>query len=341
MQQQLISKPTHITNHSESLLDVLFTSDVNIFGTTGTTVLTGSDHLMIFGETTAKIQSQVKVSTVRSFKKCNKDEILTDLDNAPWHTIKVFDSIDDKCNYWKTLFFSIIDNHAPLVRVRTKRKEEGGEWIDSELRNFMRTRNYYRKKYRKTHCQADCDDFKSLRKEVKYRMCRAKADHFRRVCSNISQQPKLTWSQLNTALGRSKTRSINTLRKVITKATDIVRCIDQHFGSILTSSSGEFSCRLSPMSSRFKFSSISEDVVLKKLTTLNEKKATGPDQISAKHLRMGASSISPSITSLFNSSISQGVFPNAGKKQMCPQYQSQETGVLRKTTSGSSYSQSF
>ena len=55
---QLISKPTGITNHSQTLIDVLFTSNLDLFTSTGTAELTGSDHLMIYGKCTAQVQNQ-------------------------------------------------------------------------------------------------------------------------------------------------------------------------------------------------------------------------------------------------------------------------------------------
>ena len=51
-----------------------------------------------------------------------------------------------------------------------------------------------------------------------------------------------------------------------------------------------------------------------KLTTLNERKATGPDRISAKLLKMVTPAIFPSLTSLFNVSLSQGCFPTEWKE---------------------------
>ena len=44
---QLISVPTRITNQSQTLIDLLFTTNPNIFTDTGTAALTGSDHLTI------------------------------------------------------------------------------------------------------------------------------------------------------------------------------------------------------------------------------------------------------------------------------------------------------
>jgi len=158
--------------------------------------------MMIYGEMTIKVPAPVQISTVRSFKKCNNDEMISDLESAPWHTMDTFDCIDDRWNYWKTLFLSIVNKHAPLIRVRRKQSVEGDQWIDQELRSLMRARNYYRGKFRKTRSQEDWNSFKSLKKEVKKRMVEAKFKHFENVLMDMSSKPKSTWRQLNAILGR-------------------------------------------------------------------------------------------------------------------------------------------
>ena len=56
------------------------------------------------------------------------------------------------------------------------------------------------------------------------------------------------------------------------------------------------------------------DQVPKKLSKLNVKKSTGPDQISARLLRMVAPAIAPILTSLFNGSLLTGQLPSEWKE---------------------------
>ena len=135
--KQMISVPTRITNHSQSLIDLLFTSNPEGFTTTGTSTLTGSDHLLIFGECSTKLKSHPKLHTVRSFKRCNPDQLLAELASAPWQVMEIYDHIDDRWSYWKSLFFSIVHSHAPLVKVRSKVKSSSSEWIDADLHSFL------------------------------------------------------------------------------------------------------------------------------------------------------------------------------------------------------------
>ena len=73
-------------------------------------------------------------------------------------------------------------------------------------------------------------------------------------------------------------------------------------------------CKLPLAPITFKFSNITVDQVLKKLSKLNVKKFTGPDQISDRLLCMVARAIAPSLTSLFSGSLLTGQFPSEWKE---------------------------
>jgi len=57
-----------------------------------------------------------------------------------------------------------------------------------------------------------------------------------------------------------------------------------------------------------------ESEILKFLTAINISKASGPDNIPAWMLKSTAISIAPSITKIFNQSITTGTFPHAWKQ---------------------------
>ena len=76
---------------------------------------------------------QAKVCVVRSFKKCDKDKLMADLAKAPWQVMDTFDDIDVKWSYWRTMFFSVVDRHAPLVKVRIRERGRDDDWVDSHF----------------------------------------------------------------------------------------------------------------------------------------------------------------------------------------------------------------
>lgn len=55
-------------------------------------------------------------------KRCDIDALLADLRDAPWQIIDISDDIDEKWASWKSLFLSMVNKHAPLVKVRIKKR---------------------------------------------------------------------------------------------------------------------------------------------------------------------------------------------------------------------------
>ena len=312
----LISEPTRITNHSQSLIDVIFTYSSEIFSSAGTSVFTSSDHMMVYGEFAESSPVHATVSRVRSFKQCNMDNLLSDLESAPWQIMELADDIDEKWESWEKLFFDVVDSHAPL-KVRVKKDQV--DWIVAELRSLMRSRNYYRREYHKSRSQDHWNKFKLLCREVNRRTRKAKADHYATNCQDLNKQPRHTWLQLNAALGRKRRKPVNSLSSgdgALTNTIDIVNRFVSHFSTLsATPNQAQAKPRhqISPSTATFKFSEIMEEQVLKKLSALDVGKATGPDQISARLLCMVAPKIAGCLTALFNASLMCGEFPSEWK----------------------------
>ena len=72
---------------------------------------------MIFEECCRNVALESNVSYVRNYKKWKLDSLLSDLGNAPWQVMGTFDDIDNKWTYWKNLFLSVVDIHAPLMKL--------------------------------------------------------------------------------------------------------------------------------------------------------------------------------------------------------------------------------
>ena len=315
--RQLISTPTRVPNHSASLIDLLFTTNPDIFSSVGAASVTGSDHQMIYGECRDKLPFIATVSYVRSFKRCDVEALLADLCDAPWQVIDAADDRDEKWSTWKTLFLSVIDRHAPLVKVRIKKNRS--DWLTANIHFLMRSRNYYYRQYLKSRSQATWDRYKTLRKEVNRQIRQAKASHFITISEEMRKQPKLAWSKLNAALGRTRASAplshYITSERTMPDESTVANSLIDHF-SIPPANTTSTTHSISPAScsSIFRLSEVSETEVLKKLFNLDAGKATGPDRISARLLRMVAPSIAQSITSLFNASLTTGQFPSEWKE---------------------------
>ena len=96
--------------------------------------------------------------------------------SAPWQAMDTFDDIDDKWTYWKDLFLSVVDRHAPVMKVRVKKNKCG--WLDDDIRSMMRSRNYYCREFQKSRSQEVWEKYRVHRNEVNRKVRQAKVTHF-------------------------------------------------------------------------------------------------------------------------------------------------------------------
>ena len=109
-----------------------------------------------------------------------------------------------------------------------------------------------------------------------------------------------------------------------------VSSLSKHFSSVVGSvdsdhdSTSSLSCLSLFTALGFtRFPRVSEDDVLILLRGLNPSKASGLDEIGASFLKLGAPAIASSLSSLFNNSLSTGVFPEDWKcAKVSPVYKS-------------------
>ena len=117
----LISRPTRITNNSQTLIDVILTNKPELFKDCGVCDIGKSDLALIYGLMKERNSIQEsKVLTVRNYKQLNEKQLQMDLETAPWYVSSIFESIDDQYFYWHSLLNSNINDHVPLKKMRVR-----------------------------------------------------------------------------------------------------------------------------------------------------------------------------------------------------------------------------
>ena len=110
----LIKDPKHITNSSETLIDVILTNNPDLFEQSGVFFPEISDHGLFYGLMKENVhQYQSKIIAFRSTKNLDVEKLNENLPTAPWHVSDVFDDIDDTHFFWELLFKQILDEHLP------------------------------------------------------------------------------------------------------------------------------------------------------------------------------------------------------------------------------------
>lgn len=82
-----------------------------------------SDHNLVYGVMKDKVfQHQRKVTTFRSTKALDTEKMNEDLKAAPWNAMDTFDALEDKYEYWKSLFNSVVEEHLPTKKMRVLKR---------------------------------------------------------------------------------------------------------------------------------------------------------------------------------------------------------------------------
>ena len=110
--KQIIDKPTRITEHSRTLVDLIFTNIDHRIVQSGVLQTSLSDHSLIFCVMKAGVPP--RKSEYRSFKNYNKNAFVNDLNQVPWSVVSCMENIEDAVFLWERLFSEITDHHAPL-----------------------------------------------------------------------------------------------------------------------------------------------------------------------------------------------------------------------------------
>ena len=111
----LITKATRKTKTSETLLDLILTSNKKKTLVSDVVDTQRSVHLLVFTILRSRApRSRSRKICVRSFKNFNRDKFIQDLQMAPFSIFDVFDEVDDKLYAFEQLYHEILNEHAPL-----------------------------------------------------------------------------------------------------------------------------------------------------------------------------------------------------------------------------------
>ena len=112
--QNVVNEPTCVTPTTQSLIDLIVTTKVNLVGKSGALPLGLSDHCLTYA--TLKLNSKrppPKIIQTRNFKHFNDKDFKTDIERIPFHITTVFEDKDDSLWAWEQLFSGVCDQHAP------------------------------------------------------------------------------------------------------------------------------------------------------------------------------------------------------------------------------------
>ena len=220
------------------------------------------------------------------------------------------DDIDQYCSLWQNTFLSIMERCIPKKVLPPRRRNL--PWLNKSLVQSMRRRNHLFKRAKRSKLSLHQSQYKRARNRVTSQLRQAKKEFF---CNLNTADTKQFWKTVKVL--NKQHASIGTLVHGSTTChsdEEKANAFNEFFSGCFNSS-----CPPISTSTRTGVSESSQDIlctedeVCELLKSLDVSKANGPDGISARMLRCTANAIAPSLTKLFNCSITCGRPPDSWK----------------------------
>ena len=299
-----VEEPTRISAISSTMIDLVAMSA--LVSCTTTSPLCNSDHLGIHlrllwrsNQLSKKYSSRV----IWRYNHADWDKAQDHLDVVDWDSLLLSSDVNQAWLFWKEKFVSIMYECVPRALLPSRPNRP---WLTKELLQAMRKRNSL---YRQAKVSGNFAEYKRHRNRLVTQLRLAKKSYFLKInadstksfwraCRSLYKQSGAGVPVLSAPDGTTVNSNLD---KAVLLNTHFAKCFNTAFPPLVppsvntTDPPDDFLC--------------TEDWVFNNLISLDVTKSSGPDEVSAHMLKFTAASISYSITTLFNMSLSLGCVP--------------------------------
>ena len=321
---QLINEPTHYTETSSSIIDLILVSNlrsVELSGVSEPFLLHDVRyHCPVFIIFT--FNKQVSKSFVREIWLYNQGDfnrLRQRIAEFDWETVKS-EAVNLYASNFTDQLINLSKDCIPHKHIRVRLKDL--PWINSSIRKLMRKRNRLYKKYKLNKTAERYEAFKKLRNDVTAHLRKSKKEYFESLACKLKSSSLSSsdyWKTLKSFIKLSTDTSIPPIfhnGSYVSDNDHKAKLLNEFFVSqtIIDDSSATLPNITFPVEDTLNNIMITVDEVRSVLQTLKLGKSSGPDNINNKILNEIAYPISKPLCDLFNFSLSRGTFPESWKQ---------------------------
>ena len=322
-----ISLPTKINNKNNTLIDNIFTNQFNPDMISGNLTVNISDHLPSFLICPRANQNHLPKKHnihVRDFKNFNQEDFVHEVSEINWENNDANLSFDQ----FLSKITQIMDKHFPIKRLTNKEhKRKYKPWITSGILTSISRKNKLYKKYSKTkdeHRKKQIfEEYKIIRNLVNELTRKSKKSYYQAYFTEHKDNIQKVWQGIK-EISNLKSKSFNSPscieldNKCTTDPVEICNGFNNYFANIADDilkrrkydGNGHFTDYLeNPTANSFAYEPCDVAEILFEISQLVVTKASGPNGIPTKILKMIGNEISPPLCKIINTCITSGNHP--------------------------------
>ena len=324
--KQLITQSTRVTETSKSLIDVIFTSNPAIIVDSGIVETHISDHYLVFAALNLRMPKPPAAYTLslgaisttipaRSF--------LSDLNKIPWYENILSDDVNEKLLHFNKAFFRVLDNHAPIKKIKIKHRR--CPFINEEIKEKMAKREQAHKIARETGALVDWQYYRDCRNDVKWVLREPEKEYVQNEVKK-NQSSSEQWKVIRNCIPiREKSRPAYSrdMKELATEFNEFftevgARAAEEakRLASVngLTTSHQELPVSFIPEEDEFRFRAATSFEINRIVQSFPSNEAPGKDKLHMAAVKDALPAILPILTEFINSSRLTSVFPSSWKE---------------------------
>lgn len=306
---------THHTAGAATLLDLMVVSDPDESVLHGQLPIPAvSRHDLIYCVLSLRApKQQEKFLTFRQFRNMNEAEFLADVYSSPWHSIVLKDTVDEMVDSLNSQILNLYDKHAPTVTRRINKKRPV-PWLTGDILALMARRDSVFRRARRSQDAELMSQYRRLRNQVKQKLRNSRLRYINSLFSERNQSTTTLWRNVK-KLGFGKQPSPVPINIPLNVLNDYFLSLSHssnspHVQSYLSEITQENAINLPSV--QFHFKPVLQIDVLRAIHRISSN-ATGTDKISITLIKKILFAILPVLTSIFNTSLKTGMFPQKWK----------------------------
>ena len=321
----LIDEPTHIRGDCITCIDLLIITDQpKIFMKYGVhpSLDQHCQHQIVFGELNISLPCPPPYKrTVWEYSKSNILSIRNSLKETNWLSIFEGLSADQMVELFANRLYRIIRANIPRKVLRLNDKDP--PWITRQVKAAVkRKRRFFRRFMNRGRRPEDWENFKIVRNETTRMVANAKEMYFSNLgqkLSNPTNGIKIFWSTMNRLIDKKKNINVPPLLESGLFVTNIeakANILNEYFVKMCSekSTSSTLPSFIPRSRNDLVGLTITTEVVIQLIRSLDSKKAHGCDEISIAMIKICDISIVKPLHLIFEECLKTGTYPSLWKK---------------------------
>ena len=326
----LITKPSRITDITATLIDNIFTNELQFQVNSGLLITDISDHLPVFA--ICGNQFVCRCATPSQYRRIintsTTDKLIAELNQRTWPNVIGTLDVNLSYNNFVCEFQDLMNKHCPVKRVNnTENRYANNPWLTNGLKNACKKKNRLYKMFLSCRTLAAETRYKTYKNKLTSILRLSKKTYYSKLLVEHRNNIAETWQILRTVIGKHLKHSsypnhfIVEGSKVDNK-TEIANVFNNFFtnigpdlaNNIRTPTKTSVYDYLTSRNKKSLFlSPIDEREVISVVNGCKSKTSTDCDDIDFRLIKSVITSIVKPITHIFNLSFQTGTFPEKMK----------------------------